>query len=181
MRKLPAVAMMVLTALALGSASPLLLQAQNRMGAATPPAPATVDDLPHRAARDFAPFFRAVVARRINPAQQVFKLHRNVINYIESPETAQILNHFNRSERLDLNLVGGRTLGKNIGILLFTIANQDGPVAFKIYYYGYGEDTYIASMGITDDWDEIETLSQTLDILNTPVTVPLGVLDARGG
>lgn len=181
MRKLPAIAMIVLTALAVGSASPLMLQAQVRAGAGAPGAAGTVDDVPHRMAREFAPFVRAVILRRLTAAQQVFKLHRNVMNTVASPETAQVLNRFNKPDRLDLNLVGGKILGQRIGILFFTIAHLDGPVAFKIYYYGYNGDTYISRIEITDDWDDIETMSQTLEILANPVAVPLGQLDINAG
>ena len=83
---------------------------------------------------------------------------------------------------MELNLVGGRTLGQNIGILLFTVATEDGPVAFKVYYYGFGQDINIARLDISDEWDELERVSSTVDILSQPVAVPLrDVVDETGG
>ena len=68
------------------------------------------------------------------------------------------------------------------GILLFTVVTEEGPVAFKVYHYGFGNDVYIARMDITDDWDEIERLSSMVDMLGQPITVPLGgQIDATGG
>jgi hypothetical protein len=180
MRKLPAVAMIVLTALAVGSASPLLLHAQ-AAGTGSRVAAMGNDDMPHRTARTFAPFVRAILVRRINTAQQIFKLRRNVVNELESPEIAQMFNRFNRPDRVDLNLVGGRTLGQNLGTLFFTITSPEGPVGFKVFYYGYGEDIYISRMDISDDWEDVDTWSRTVDLLSTPVTVPLGQLTPVGG
>src|SRR5436190_1575802 len=86
MRKMPAVAMIVLTALAVGSASPLLLNAQNAsVGTGASGAAAGNDDMPHRTARAFAPFLRAIIQRRISTAQQIFKVRRNVSNMLDQP------------------------------------------------------------------------------------------------
>jgi hypothetical protein len=182
MRKLPAVAMIVLSALAVGSASPLLLHAQAAGGGgARGVAAVNNEDMPHRTARSFAPFVRAILVRRLTVAQQIFKLRRNVMVDLESAEVAQMFNRFNRPDRVDLNLVGGRNLGQNLGILFFTLTSQEGPVAFKVYYYGFGEDIYIARMDITDSWEDIETWAQGVENLPSPVTVPLGPLNPAGG
>ena len=88
--------------------------------------------------------------------QQIFKVRRTVETSLEQPETSRILARFQKPDELDLNLVGGRMLGNNMGVLLFTVATQDGPVAFKIYYYGFDQDVNIARIDVMDDWDEIE-------------------------
>jgi len=172
MRKAPAIAMLIIAALAVTSAVPGVLgQTRAPVGAGTG---AASDDMPHRTAKMFAPFLKALINRRYNTAQSIFKIHRNVETSLEQEDYARILTRFNKPDRLDLNLVGGRTLGTNIGILFFTIATEDGPVALKIYYYGFGNDIIISRLQMTDDWDEIETLSTNLEILQTPVTVSLG-------
>jgi hypothetical protein len=87
-----------------------------------------------------------------------------------------------KPDRLNLNLVGGRTLGENIGVLFFTVAHEEGPVAFKIYYYGVGDDIYIARMDIMDGWDEIEAAAISVEALNAPIVVNLGgAIDETGG
>jgi len=177
MRKTPAVAILLLVALAVGSAVPLTTQAQSGPIGARPAA----DDMPHRTARAFAPFIRAIILRRINQAQQMFKIRRNVQTYLETAETVQILGRFAKPDRLELNLVGGRTLGNNIGILYFTVTNEEGPVAFKIYYYGVGEDVYIGRMELTDNWDDIEAGAVSVEALANPITVNLGgIIDDSG-
>jgi hypothetical protein len=155
----------------IGSSTPMLLHAQNRGGAAV--VPAGGDDMANRTIRAFAPFLRAIVSRRYNQAQGIFKIRRSVQSYLEQEEPTRILGRFIRPDRFDLNLVGGRSLGQNIGTLLFTIAAEDGPVAIKVYYYGYGNDINVSRIDVSDDWDELEMLATTVEILQAPVTVPL--------
>ena len=170
MRKKPILVVALAALVALGSLTPLALKAQNRNA---PPA-AAGDDMPHQTAKAFAPFIRAIVSRRYNTAQQIFKLRRSVQASLEDADTTGILARFIKADRFDLNLIGGRTLGQNVGILLFTMASEDGPVAFKIYYYGFGNDIYVARIEVSDDWDQIEALSATVDSLPAPVTISLG-------
>jgi hypothetical protein len=139
--------------------------------AAPPPAD---NDLPQRMAHEFAPFLRAIVTRRINQAEQIFKMRRSVLTSLEQPNAIRILGHFNKPDQLELNLIGGRMLGNSVGTLLFTISTQEGPVAFKIFHYGFDKDIYIGRLDVTDDWDEIERLAATVDPLPQPVTVNLG-------
>ena len=169
MRKLPALACIVVAALSIGTIAPLMLRAQN---APVPVAPA--DDMPLRTTKAFAPFLKAIMARRYNTAQQIFKLRRSVQASLDDVEPTRILSRFTKPDRFDLNLIGGRTLGQNIGILMFTVATEDGPVAFKVYYYGFGPDINVSRIDVSDDWDEIEQLSATVEILPAPITVPLG-------
>ncbi|HVT80146.1 MAG TPA: hypothetical protein VHM90_05770 [Phycisphaerae bacterium] len=180
MRKMPAVALALLIGLMIGSATPHSSNAQTGGGARV--TGASGEDMPHRTAKAFAPFIRAVIARRMNNAAQLFKLRRSVQTYLEQAETVQILGRFVKPDRLNLNLVGGRTLGENIGVLFFTVAHEEGPVAFKIYYYGVGDDIYIARMDIMDGWDEIEAAAISVEALNAPIVVNLGgAIDETGG
>lgn len=177
MRKWPAVAVIFLAGLFVGSAGPSITQAQSGgTGGARP-----TDDMPHRTAKAFAPFIRAIIGRRMNNAQQIFKLKKPVQTYLEQAETVQILGRFVKPDRMDLNLVGGKTLGQNIGILYFTVANDDGPVGFKIYYFGIADEIYISRMDIMDTWDEIEEATVHIDSLPAPIVVNLGgVIDEAG-
>jgi hypothetical protein len=175
------VGMVVLMAAA-SIAAPLLLRAQQGVptGGGAPGAAGAqpqVDDMPHYTAKKFAAFLHAIVLRSPNKAMQVFKIRRAVQNSLEQADTIRILGRFQRPEKLELNLVGGRTLGKDMGILFFTIATSDGPVSFKIYYYGFEQDLNIARIDISDDWDTIEQQSATIEILQAPITVPLGQID----
>jgi hypothetical protein len=169
----------IFLAIIAGATAPFLLHAQGEM-------PQNVnnggqDQLALSTARRFAPFLRAVVTRRMNVAERIFKVRRSVNVTLDQADTARILGRFIRPDQLELSLIGGRTLGQNMGILLFTVVTEDGPVAFKVYHYGFGNDIYIARMDITDDWDEIERLSAMVDILGQPITVPLsGQIDAQG-
>ena len=175
MRKTPAVALIVLAALVIGSATPVMLQAQNA-GAGRGPAAAT-DDLAHRTTRAFAPFIRAILMRRVNTAQQIFKIRRSVMVSLEQQDTVRLLSRFQKPDSLNLNLVAGRLLGQNIGILLFTLSNEEGPVYFKVYYYGFEDQIYVDRMDIGEDWDELEKAATTLESLPAPVTVSLGAVD----
>ena len=187
MRKMPALVLIVVIALGVGSAAPLVIKAQNNGGAGggagNPQALATGEDMPHRTAREFAPLIRAMVTRRFNSVKPIFKIRRSVETSLEQPEAVRVLSRFqNKPDRFDLNLIGGRTLGNNIGILYFTIATEEGPVAFKVYYYGFADSIYIARMDIMDDWAEIETTSATMESLPSPITVSLsGQIDNGGG
>ena len=170
--------LIVLAALMLGNFGPAPVQAQaqnNGQGGAQG------EDMPHYTARKFAPFLRAIVLHRVNTAQKIFNMRRSVETMLEQPETIRTLAHFQKPDNLALNLIGGRTLGQNIGILLFTVATQDGPVSFKIYYFGFAQDITVARMEISDDWDVIETASSNIDLMSAPITVPLGQVDENGG
>ena len=178
MRNMTAVAMLVLAVLFLGNFGPTPLQAQNNPQSSQ----GQGEDMAHHTARVFAPFIRAIVMRRVNTAQQIFKLRRSVESALEQADTVRILGRFQKPDRLDLNLIGGRTLGQNIGILLFTVATEDGPVCFKIFYYGFGQDINISRIEISDDWDTIESNSSNIDLLGAPITVSLsGQIDEGGG
>jgi len=174
MRRKSIFALLIVLALLLTSAAPMLLRAQ------VAPARAA-DDMPHRTAKAFAPFFRALVQHRLNTAQGFFKMRRSVEMELETADNLQILSRFQKPDTLDLNLIGGRTLGNNIGILFFTIATLDGPVAFKVYFYGFDKDVYVDRLDITDDWDTIEQTAASLEMLPAPITTPLsGQIDETG-
>jgi hypothetical protein len=185
MRKVMAMAGVAVLALAVSGAAPLLLRAAPPAGPGqAPPAGAAAMpvDMPQQTVKAFAPFLRAVVTRRMNQAERIFKMRRSVQSALEQPNTVRILGRFaNKPDQFQLSLIGGRTLGERIGILLFTVATEDGPVAFKVYYYGFGQDTVIARMEVTDDWDEVERLSLTVDNLPQPRWVMLSGQDDAGG
>jgi hypothetical protein len=177
MRKLAAITAIALTSLGIGITAPMLLKAAppgQRPQNAQMFQPSPDDNIPQRTARAFAPFFRAIVTRRSGQANGIFKLHRSVQSNLESAAVVQILARFRKPDEMFINLVGGRLLGQDMGILLFTAATETGPVAFKVYYYGYGQDMNIARMDISEDWDEIERLSATVDMMQVPISVPLG-------
>src|SRR6185437_13476090 len=99
MRRKSVIALIVVLALALTGAAPMLLRAQN--------APARVaDDMPHRTVKAFAPFFRALVQHRLNTAQGVFKMRRSVEMELETSDNVQILSRFQKPDTLELNLIG---------------------------------------------------------------------------
>lgn len=176
MRRKSLVALVIVLALALSGTLPLLLRAQT-----APRNAAGGEDMPHHTARAFAPFFRAIVQHRINTAQSFFKMRRSVETELETPDNVRILSRFERPDSLELNLIGGRTLGNNIGILFFTIATQDGPVGFKVYFYGFDKDIYVDRMDIFDDWDTIEQTAAGLEMLPSPISTPLsGQIDDNG-
>jgi hypothetical protein len=178
MRKMPALALIVLTALAIGGAAPLLLRAQTGGPARAGAAPA--DDFPRRTTREFAPFIRALLSRRVTTAQQIFRMRRGVLAALDNMDDVRILGRFQRPSRIDLNLVGGRILGRGIGILLFTVTNEEGPVFFKIYYYDFGDQRYIDRIDISDDWTDLETAVTTVEMLPTPITVSLATGEEGG-
>lgn len=160
---------MALVAAAAAAIAPMMMQANAQVGGAA----VVQEDLSHTTTRRFAPFLRAVVSRRMNVAERIFKVRRPVHAMMEQAETARILGRFIRPEQLAVTLIGGRNLGQGMGVLLFTVVTEGGPVAIKVFHYTYGPDVNIARMDITDDWDEIERFSTTVDLLQQPVTVPL--------
>jgi hypothetical protein len=166
----------------LASSAPLFVKAQNAPGVRGGGA-AQEATMPQRTARAFAPFIRAILQRRSTAANGIFKLRRGVQTNLESPETARILSRFRKLDDLALSLIGGKMLGQDVGVLLFTVVSEDGPVAFKVYYYGFGQDMNIARLEITDDWEELERGALTVDMLPSPITVSLGgmMIDAGGG
>jgi hypothetical protein len=176
MRKTPVVALIVVLALFISSAAPLL-NAQNGGAPAAPPN----DDMARRTLKAFAPFIRAILTRRINNAQQIFRIRRPVLTYLDQPESIIIFNRFLKPDAFTLNLVGGKALGNNLGILLFTIASNEGPVYFKIYYYGVEDTIYIDRMTISDDWDDLEAAAASIESLPSPVSIPMANLDEGGG
>jgi hypothetical protein len=180
MRKMPAVVLIVGAALMIGSAAPMLVSAQTG-GRTGPAAAGNAEDIAHRTARSFAPFVRALITRRITTAQQLFKMRRNVLMTLEQPEVIRVLSRYQRPQRYDLNLVAGRLFGQNAGILLFTVINEDGPVYFKVYYYAYGDQTYIDRLEISDDWDDLEAAAERLESLPTVISVPVSVGPETGG
>jgi hypothetical protein len=173
MRKTPVLVVLVAMALLIGGAAPLMVGAQGAatmrgMPPGTPP-----NDLPQRTTRQFAPFIRALLQRRLTQAQQLFKLRRPVLATMEEVDVMRVLSRYQRPQRYDLNLVAGRLYGPNTGILLFTIVNEEGPVYFKVHYYTYQDQTYVDRLEISDDWDYMEAAIEHLDLLPTPVSVPL--------
>lgn len=172
MRTLAVFLAVALTSLLLVSAAPLHVYAQNANGQA----PMQADsDTPRRTVKAFAPFIRAIVGRRMNVAERIFKIRRNVQGTLELPNTVRILGRFQRPDQLEMSFIGGRTLGRDVGILLFTVVTEDGPVAFRVNYYGFGNDMWVARMEVSDDWDDIERLALTVDPLpQGPVTTSLG-------
>jgi hypothetical protein len=100
---------------------------------------------------------------------------------MEQGDIVRILSRFQKPDTLSLNLVGGRLLGQNIGILLFTISNDEGPIYFKIYYSGTDDQIYIDRMDIGDDWDDLEAAAVSVESLPSPITVSLSTIDAGTG
>ncbi|MCL2647401.1 MAG: hypothetical protein FWD61_10425 [Phycisphaerales bacterium] len=130
-------------------------------------------DLPRRVARDFAPWITAIIQQRTDVANRLFPLKRQVQEIIQSPNALRIFRKFPKLTGMDIAFLGGRTLGDQISVLLFTIATEDGPVAFKIYHYKFTGQHYVGRLEITDDWSEIERMFFTVDILQNPITTPL--------
>ena len=130
-------------------------------------------DLPSRDARDFVPWITAIIQQRTDIAQRLFPFKRHAQETVQSPHALRILRKFPKLTGMEISLIGGRTLGSEIGTLLFTVATEDGPVAFKIYHYKFAGQRYVSSIEITDNWSEIERLYLTVDILQNPITVPL--------
>jgi hypothetical protein len=172
MRTLTAVACIALAALIAGTAAPLVMHA-NAQGGAPGGAGMQNEDLSRTTTRRFAPFLRAVISRRMNVAERIFKVRRSVYGMLDQAETARVLARFVRPDQLSVTLIGGRNLGQGMGVLLFTVVTEEGPVAIKVFHYSFGNDVYIARMDITDDWDEIERYAAMVEVLQQPVTVSL--------
>jgi hypothetical protein len=182
MRKMPALALIILTALLIGGvAAPLLLRAQTATPGRGSGAAAVENDVPHRTARSFAPFIRALMQRRLTTAQQLFKVHRPVLETLDLPDVMRILQRYQRPQQYELNLVAGRLYAPNTGIVLFTIVNEEGPVYFKIHYYTYAEKTYIDGLEISDDWGFMEAAAEHLESLPAPISVPVNSAEVGGG
>jgi hypothetical protein len=175
MRNLTAITGMVLVALVIGTTAPMVMHANAQAGA---PA-AQNETLSQTTTRRFAPFLRAVVSRRMNVAERIFKVRRSVYGMLEQAETARVLARFVRPDQLAVTLIGGRNLGQGMGVLLFTVVTEEGPVAIKVFHYAFGNDIYISRMDITDDWDEIERFAAMVDVLTQPVTVPLAAQEGE--
>lgn len=178
MRTRTAVACILLAALVAGTATPWAMHAQAQVGNApaggnTGGVVAVNEEITRSTTRRFAPFLRAVVTRRMNVAERIFKVRRSVYAMLDQGETARVLARFVRPDQLSVTLIGGRQLGQGMGVLLFTVVTEEGPVAIKVFHYTFGNDVYISRMDITDDWDEIERYAAMVDILQQPVTVPL--------
>jgi hypothetical protein len=173
MRNALALAGMALVALIVGTTAPLVMHADAQVNPGAMPAPMQADDIARTTTRRFAPFLRAVVTRRMNVAERIFKVRRQVYATLDQQDTARILGRFIRPDQLSVSLIGGRTLGQGMGILLFTVVTEEGPVAIKVFHYTFGNDVNIARMDISDDWDEIERYSAMVDILQQPISVPL--------
>jgi hypothetical protein len=178
MRTKTAVACIVLAAVVAGTAAPLVMHAHAQGGGTVAPVTGGGggmgnEDLTRSTTRRFAPFLRAVVTRRMNVAERIFKVRRSVYASLDQADTARILGRFVRPDELSVTLIGGRQLGQGMGVLLFTVVTSDGPVAIKVFHYAFGNDVYISRMDITDDWDEIEHYAAMVDILQQPVTVSL--------
>ena len=175
MRSMATVVGMALVALALSASAPVMNR--NALAQNQPPA----DDLPRQTTRAFAPFLRAILTHRTNVAERLFKVHRSVFTNLEQQEEVRILGRFNKPDQLELNLVGGRVFGPQYGYsLIYRGHGRWSGLLPEIYYYGYGQDMYVARMDMSDDWDEIERLCTTVDILPVPITVMLGEINETG-
>jgi hypothetical protein len=184
MGKMHVWALAVSATVLMAGAAPLLLRAQGGgagRGAGGPATAAAEDDLAHRTAKQFAPFVRALIQRRLTTAQQLFKVRRPVMAALEDPDTIRVLSRYQRPQRYDFNLVAGRLYGPGTGVVLFTIVNEDGPVYFKIHYYTFNEQTYIDQLEISDAWEYLEEATEHLDMLPSPVSVPLNAAEGLGG
>jgi hypothetical protein len=137
----------------------------------TPPAPDI--ETPRRIAKDFAPWMEAVIQGKTDVANRLFPLQKAAQDAIESPDALRIFGKFPKLNGLKLALVGARGYGDQTGTLLFTITTKDGPIAIKLYHYQFGNSRYIGKVEVTDDWEEIDKMYQTVDILQTPVVVSL--------
>lgn len=130
-------------------------------------------DVPRRIARDFAPWIHAVILQKPDVANRLFRMRHVAQEQAEAQQALKIFRKFPKLDGVELTLVGGRTLGEQTGVLLFTVVSDAGPVAFKVYHYRFGNDRMIGRLEITDDWNEIERMYTTIDPLQTPVTVQL--------
>jgi hypothetical protein len=137
------------------------------------PGMAQDNEAPRRAAREFAPWIEALIQEKVNVATRLFPLRRSAKDTVEAAATLRIFRKFPKLDGHELALIGGRGLGGQTGVLLFTITSESGPVAFKIYHYRFGNTRSVSKLEITDDWSEIEKMYTTVDPLPAPVLVPL--------
>ncbi len=124
-------------------------------------------------ARTFAPWIRAMIQHKSTVADQLFVTPKYIYSAFESDTGKRITARFAGGQQHDLNLIGAKNLGRNIGASLFTISTADGPVALKIYYYSYNAQVHISRIEMADDWPDIEHLDYGVDALEEPITVPL--------
>ncbi|HVX85463.1 MAG TPA: hypothetical protein VH253_11835 [Phycisphaerae bacterium] len=124
-------------------------------------------------ARSFAPWIRAMIQQRSNVADQIFVTPKYIFNAFSTDTGKRILARFNGNQQHDLNLIGAKNLGRNTGVVLFTISTADGPIAMKIYYYGYNAQLHVSRIELADDWTDIERLDLEMDALAEPTTIPL--------
>lgn len=144
-------------------------------GMRSPAAHATaVDpDTAPQIARTFSPWIRAMIQHKSTIADQLFVTPKYIYSAFESDTGKRILARFSGVQPHDLNLIGAKSLGRNMGACLFTISTADGPVALKIYYYSFNAQLHISRIEMADDWPDIEHLDYGVDTLPEPVTVPL--------
>jgi hypothetical protein len=136
--------------------------------------PAAQDnEMPRRVARDFAPWIAALVQEKWNNATAIYPIRREAQEYLDLPNARRIFRKFGKTNGLDLALIGGRGLGDQTGVLLFTVTTESGPVAFKVYHYRFGNTRSVGKIEITDDWADLEKMYLTVDPLHSPVLVPL--------
>jgi hypothetical protein len=114
-------------------------------------------------AKSFAPWLRALAHGRMTTADNLFHMSSRARDDMTSPEASQILSRLANAGDFDISVVGVRSLGPQVGIVLFTLTTADGPVAFKIYYYGFGGQMYIDKLEIADHWSAIESMAMTFD------------------
>lgn len=124
-------------------------------------------------ARSFAPWIKAMIQHKSTLADQLFVTPKSIYGEFESEVGKRILARFTGTAQHDLNLIAAKNLGRNTGIALFTISTQDGPVALRLYYYGYNTQIHIAHVDMADDWQTIEQMEMATDALQQPATVSL--------
>ena len=130
-------------------------------------------DGPRRAARDFSPWIEDIILQKTESANRLFPLRRYAQDAVESTNAVRIYRKFPKMDGMRITLVGWRALNEQAGVLLFTAVTEQGPVAFKIYHFEFGNNRIVGRIEITDDWSEIERMYTTIDPLQAPVTVPL--------
>ena len=124
--------------------------------------------------RQFTPWLSAFVRGKQQVAEQYFRLRPAAQNEMNSTEASAVLNRLSQINAPVLNLVWSKSLGENTGIVMFTVATEDGPIGFKIYYYGFNNQMYISHVQMTRHWSEIERMAFNFDPETGPVaSVPL--------
>lgn len=141
----------------------------------TPPTRAATPDMAaaQQTVDHFAPWISAIILQKTAIANSLFPLRRSSMDEATSAESLAIYARFSKLDDVTLNLIGVHVLGDHIETLLFTAVTDDGPVAFKISTYRVGTETRVGKVQIVDHWSEIDNLSQTVELLPTPVTAPL--------